>query len=125
MRLNDDDKTVAAMDVLVPGVGELIGGSQREERFDVRLVFTECACCVMHVHINLWPAAVYLSVSLVAIQYYTPQTTMLCTQEDLHVRDDSCRLCSASDVLELENRHRVCCQIAGAAKEAARVWDAS
>lgn len=37
MRLNDDGKTVAAMDVLVPGVGELIGGSQREERFDVSM----------------------------------------------------------------------------------------
>lgn len=36
MRLNDDNKTVAAMDVLVPKVGELIGGSQREERLDVR-----------------------------------------------------------------------------------------
>ena len=35
MRLNDDDKTVAAMDVLVDGVGEIIGGSQREERLDV------------------------------------------------------------------------------------------
>lgn len=35
MRLNDDEKTVAAMDLLVPGVGELIGGSQREERLDV------------------------------------------------------------------------------------------
>lgn len=35
MRLNDDDKTVAAMDVLVPGIGEIIGGSQREERLDV------------------------------------------------------------------------------------------
>jgi len=35
MRLNDDDKTVAAMDVLVPGVGEIIGGSQREERLEV------------------------------------------------------------------------------------------
>ncbi|CAN6467691.1 unnamed protein product [Victoria cruziana] len=35
MRLNDDSKTVAAMDVLVPKVGELIGGSQREERLDV------------------------------------------------------------------------------------------
>ena len=35
MRLNDDGKTVAAMDMLVPGVGELIGGSQREERMDV------------------------------------------------------------------------------------------
>ncbi|MDH3639319.1 MAG: asparagine--tRNA ligase, partial [Gammaproteobacteria bacterium] len=35
MRLNDDRKTVAAMDVLMPGVGELIGGSQREDRFDV------------------------------------------------------------------------------------------
>ena len=35
MRLNDDNKTVAAMDMLVPGVGELVGGSQREERLDV------------------------------------------------------------------------------------------
>lgn len=35
MRLNDDNKTVAACDLLVPGVGELIGGSQREERYDV------------------------------------------------------------------------------------------
>ena len=35
MRLNDDNKTVAATDLLVPGVGELIGGSQREERLDV------------------------------------------------------------------------------------------
>lgn len=35
MRLNDDMKTVAACDLLVPGVGELIGGSQREERYDV------------------------------------------------------------------------------------------
>jgi asparaginyl-tRNA synthetase len=34
MRLNDDDKTVAAMDVLAPGIGEIIGGSQREERLD-------------------------------------------------------------------------------------------
>lgn len=34
MRLNDDGKTVAAMDMLVPGVGEMIGGSQREERLD-------------------------------------------------------------------------------------------
>ena len=35
MRLNDDEKTVAAMDVLVPRIGEIIGGSQREERHDV------------------------------------------------------------------------------------------
>jgi len=35
MRLNDDGKTVAAMDLLVPGVGEIMGGSQREERMDV------------------------------------------------------------------------------------------
>lgn len=35
MRLNDDDRTVAACDLLVPGVGEIIGGSQREERYDV------------------------------------------------------------------------------------------
>jgi len=35
MRLNDDGKTVAAMDILAPGIGEIIGGSQREERLDV------------------------------------------------------------------------------------------
>ncbi|MEM4247938.1 MAG: asparagine--tRNA ligase [Candidatus Nanoarchaeia archaeon] len=35
MRLNDDGKTVAAMDILVPGVGEIVGGSQREERLDI------------------------------------------------------------------------------------------
>ena len=35
MRMNADDKTVAAMDVLAPGIGEIIGGSQREERLDV------------------------------------------------------------------------------------------
>ncbi len=37
MRLNDDGKTVAAADLLVPGSGELVGGSQREERYDVLL----------------------------------------------------------------------------------------
>jgi asparaginyl-tRNA synthetase len=35
MRMNDDGKTVAAMDVLAPGIGEIIGGSQREERLDL------------------------------------------------------------------------------------------
>ena len=41
MRLNDDGKTVAAMDVLAPGIGEIVGGSQREERLavlDARMV---------------------------------------------------------------------------------------
>ena len=37
MRMNEDGKTVAAADMLVPGIGELIGGSQREERLDVLL----------------------------------------------------------------------------------------
>ena len=37
MRLNDDQKTVAACDLLVPGIGELVGGSQREERYDYLL----------------------------------------------------------------------------------------
>ena len=35
MRLNDDNKTVRAMDILFPGIGEIVGGSQREERADV------------------------------------------------------------------------------------------
>ena len=35
MRMNDDGKTVAAMDLLVPGIGEIIGGSQREERLEI------------------------------------------------------------------------------------------
>jgi asparaginyl-tRNA synthetase len=35
MRDNDDGKTVAAMDILFPGIGEIVGGSQREERVDV------------------------------------------------------------------------------------------
>ncbi len=34
MRLNEDGKTVAAMDILAPGIGEIVGGSQREERLD-------------------------------------------------------------------------------------------
>jgi len=42
MRQNEDDKTVAAMDVLLPGVGEIIGGSQREERVDKLAVAMEC-----------------------------------------------------------------------------------
>ncbi len=51
MRLNDDGKTVAAMDVLFPGVGEITGGSQREERYDVLLR----RCKEMGVdHENLW-----------------------------------------------------------------------
>jgi asparaginyl-tRNA synthetase len=37
MRVNDDEKTVAAMDILVPGIGEIVGGSQREERLDMLL----------------------------------------------------------------------------------------
>ncbi|WP_457576186.1 asparagine--tRNA ligase [Desulfomarina sp.] len=35
MRVNEDDRTVAAMDILVPGIGELVGGSQREERYSI------------------------------------------------------------------------------------------
>ena len=35
MRMNDDNKTVRAMDILFPGIGEIVGGSQREERLDV------------------------------------------------------------------------------------------
>ena len=43
MRLNDEGKTVAAMDVLVPGVGEIIGGSQREDRLDVLVARMEAS----------------------------------------------------------------------------------
>lgn len=43
MRVNDDNKTVAAMDILIPGIGELVGGSQREERLDIlELRMDEC-----------------------------------------------------------------------------------
>ena len=45
MRMNEDGKTVAAMDVLVPGVGELIGGSQREDRLDVSRPTQRFKCC--------------------------------------------------------------------------------
>jgi asparaginyl-tRNA synthetase len=37
MRMNEDGKTVRAMDILFPGIGEMVGGSQREERYDVLL----------------------------------------------------------------------------------------
>lgn len=37
MKMNDDDKTVRAMDILFPGIGEIVGGSQREERYDILL----------------------------------------------------------------------------------------
>ncbi len=49
MRLNDDGRTVAAMDVLAPGIGEIIGGSQREERLDVLDArMTECGLDPAH-----------------------------------------------------------------------------
>ena len=47
MRANEDGKTVAAMDVLVPKVGELIGGSQREDRLEV---------CAFFIHWHAWLA---------------------------------------------------------------------
>jgi asparaginyl-tRNA synthetase len=43
MRVNDDGRTVAAMDILVPGIGEIIGGSQREERLEMLLARMEAA----------------------------------------------------------------------------------
>ncbi len=43
MRMNEDGRTVAAMDILVPGIGEIVGGSQREERFDPLLARMEAA----------------------------------------------------------------------------------
>ena len=48
MRLNEDQKTVAAMDILFPGIGEMVGGSQREERLEVLLE----KCKTMHIHIE-------------------------------------------------------------------------
>ena len=44
MRLNDDGKTVAAMDCLVPGIGEIIGGSQREERLEYLCLLYTSRC---------------------------------------------------------------------------------
>ena len=55
MRLNEDGKTVAAMDVLVPGVGELIGGSQREERLEVGCE-RACQCSIFPTMANARPA---------------------------------------------------------------------
>ena len=60
MRLNDDGKTVAAMDVLAPGIGEIIGGSQREERLDVLDART-----ASYTHLTL-PTTPYVSISVVA-----------------------------------------------------------
>lgn len=58
MRLNDDNKTVAAMDLLVPGVGELIGGSQREERYEVSTFDLphklSCMSCPIRIESNSW-----------------------------------------------------------------------
>lgn len=51
MRLNDDQKTVAAMDILAPGIGEIVGGSQREERLDV--LQSRIAECNVNAD-NLW-----------------------------------------------------------------------
>ena len=53
MRLNDDGRTVAAMDVLAPGIGEIIGGSHREERLDV--LDTRIAECHTHAEHYLVP----------------------------------------------------------------------
>jgi asparaginyl-tRNA synthetase len=50
MRLNDDERTVAAMDVLVPGVGEIIGGSQREERLEL----LDARLAALGLHDSLW-----------------------------------------------------------------------
>lgn len=55
MRLNPDDKTVAAMDLLVPKVGELIGGSQREERLQVPFSEVPIGCSHL-MHILLSPS---------------------------------------------------------------------
>ena len=55
MKLNEDNKTVAAVDLIVPGAGELMGGSQREERYDVLLERME-AC-----HINKEEVEWYLN----------------------------------------------------------------
>ncbi len=54
MRLNDDRKTVAAFDLLLPGIGEIIGGSQREERYDVLRARME------ELHLNLEDYSWYL-----------------------------------------------------------------
>lgn len=54
MRLNPDDKTVAAMDLLVPRVGELIGGSQREERLQVLCAHSAALSLQLDYALCLW-----------------------------------------------------------------------
>ena len=69
MRLNSDDKTVAAMDLLVPKVGELIGGSQREERLQVLSSFSHISTCTFCVCVHI--CLVLLSCWM-AVQVYFP-----------------------------------------------------
>ncbi len=61
MRLNDDGKTVAAMDVLVPKVGELIGGSQREERLEVSAYSHDLPmlASITCTHRRVWPHVLF------------------------------------------------------------------
>ena len=52
MRLNEDQKTVAAIDILVPNIGELVGGSQREDRLD--LLQKRITACGLHPEDYAW-----------------------------------------------------------------------
>ena len=100
MRLNDDGKTVAAMDLLVPRVGELIGGSQREERLDVS--GQPCmSLCSLHLpaHISAVPGGFWGRALLTAVVTKNRLQLSLagwvaCTHESAPGRQQACNFWS-------------------------------
>ena len=88
MRVSDDGKTVAAMDVLVPGVGEIIGGSQREERLDVLSSRMQAAGLDMDEYWWYVDLRRYGSVSPCRFRSRTRASRAICHRDGKHPRRD-------------------------------------